>query len=112
MPDGDSVNIESLTPEQIDLLGRCGKDAAEHPLVIDDGVLRFKSNPVIRIIVDRWVNLNDLWRDIPKTPEFVLGLRSLYRDLGYSLCGYLDMFGEWEPTGKRVKGDTCNLTPR
>ncbi len=91
------IHRSELDGDGIDLLLECGPDAADHPLVMDEGVLRFKPNPVVRQIIDRHVNLNDLWIALAQTSHkrsVQLGLRALYRDMGYSLSGYMEVFGE------------------
>lgn len=91
------IEIKTLTKEQKELLEQCGADAQGHPLVLDGKVLRFKANPIVRLIVDmQWVDLNQLSRMVGNmdSPEIRLGIRAFYRDMGYSLCGYLDIFGE------------------
>ncbi len=91
------VRKSELGPTAIQLLKDCGEDAQDHPLVADGDVLRFKANPVIRLIVDRWVNLNELSAAIQcmgYERSVQLGFRAFYRDMGYSLGGYLEIFGE------------------
>ena len=66
----------------------------EH-LVIEDeqGTLRWKSDPSVLALLGR-VNLNDIWiafhhMGLTKNSEEV---RKLYRDMGYSLSGYWEIF--------------------
>jgi hypothetical protein len=58
------------------------------PTVIDEqGVQRFKMNAAVRWCVDH-VSLNALWiAGLPKND-----VRALYRMMGYSVCGYADVF--------------------
>jgi hypothetical protein len=69
----------------------------EHRVIEDEhGVLRWEADPVVNEIVDR-VNLNDIWlmfmkMGLTKNSEPV---RKLYRDMGYSLSGYWEIF-YWE----------------
>ena len=66
----------------------------DHEVIEDEhGTLRWKSNPTVRQTVDK-VNLNDLWMlfhhmGLTKNSEEV---RKLYRDMGYSLSGYWEIF--------------------
>ena len=68
-----------------------------HELIMDEGVCRWRQNPDVRFLVDEKISLNDL---IPllhclgydKNSEVY---RKLYRDLGYSLYGYWEVF-YWE----------------
>ena len=65
-----------------------------HRVIEDDnGTLRWEADPVVNEIVDR-VNLNDIWlmfmkMGLTKNSEPV---RKLYRDMGYSLSGYWEIF--------------------
>jgi hypothetical protein len=66
----------------------------EHPVIEDEhGTVRWKVNPAVRAIIDK-TNLNDLWilfmsMGLTKNSEEV---RKLYRDMGYSLSGYWEIF--------------------
>lgn len=68
-----------------------------HRVIEDDnGTPRWEEDPVVRKTLDR-VNLNDLWMlfmkmGLTKNSEPV---RKLYRDMGYSLSGYWEIF-YWE----------------
>ena len=69
----------------------------DHEITRDDhGTLRWKENPKVREIIDKGI-LNDLWylfhtMGLNKNSEEV---RKLYRDMGYSLSGYWEIF-YWE----------------
>jgi hypothetical protein len=75
------------------------KESHSH-LIIEDknGVLRWRENSSIRLLVDlRILNLNDVVmkfydKGLSKNSE---EFRQLYRDLGYSLSGYWEIF-YWE----------------
>jgi hypothetical protein len=85
-----------LTPDQVRLFKDCGPDASDHQLVWDLKVLRFKADPLQRILADM-VNLNDLAIAVQRADQdgdLRRSFRKFYRDMGYSLCGYLDIFGE------------------
>jgi hypothetical protein len=61
-----------------------------------NGTLRWKENPMVNEILNRG-DLNDLWylfhtMGLTKNSEEV---RKLYRDMGYSLSGYWEIFF-WE----------------
>jgi len=69
----------------------------EHEIIRDkNGTLRWKENPTVNQILDR-VNLNDLWvlfsiMGLDKNSE---AIRNLYREMGYSISGYWEIF-YWE----------------
>lgn len=78
----------------------------KHPIVIDScGVIRWKESPFVRGVVSRSINLNDLCvlfleLGYGKNSEVY---RKLYRDLGYSLGGYWEVF-YWE-----VNNNECDM---
>ena len=84
----------------------------EHEVIEDEhGTVRWKSDPSVNEVLDR-VNLNDIWMlfykmGLTKNSEEV---RKLYRDMGYSLSGYWEIFycdmnnpdaGEYKPKKKK-----------
>lgn len=81
----------------------CGEDARGHGLEYDSrGILRFQADPVIQKIWELGqVDLNQLWKslDLSYAGEYPVSkyrrsLRKFYRDMGYTLCGYMEIFGE------------------
>jgi len=66
----------------------------EHEVIEDEhGTLRWKTDPAVRAVIDKGI-LNDLWvlfmsMGLTKNSEEV---RKLYRDMGYSLSGYWEIF--------------------
>ena len=66
----------------------------DHEVIEDEmGTVRWKTNPAVRAIIDKGI-LNDLWilfmsMGLTKNSEEV---RKLYRDMGYSLSGYWEIF--------------------
>lgn len=91
------TEIASLHPGSYDdILGRFGN----RPCVVDDdGVYRFKSDLVCRTLLDL-VDLNELWRRVggmfndDDNPELVDSMARFYMGLGYSLCGFGEIFSE------------------
>jgi hypothetical protein len=70
-----------------------------HEVIKDEnGTIRWKGDPNIQRMIPGPVNLNDLWyimfhsMGMTKNSEQV---RKLYRDMGYSLSGYWEIFF-WE----------------
>lgn len=79
----------------------------DHEIVMDeDGTLRWKVDPKVRGVVDK-IGLNDLFCLFH---DMGLGLhnknsepiRKLYRDIGYSLFGYWEVF-YWEVNNENAK---------
>lgn len=64
-----------------------------HEIVMVNDVIRWKADPVIRILVDNCdfnnVIIEMLCQGITKNHE---SYRKLYRDIGYSLSGYWEIF--------------------
>ncbi len=67
----------------------------------DSGVLRHPPKPLMRWLADH-VDLNALWIAWQKGALSLVELQAFYRDMGYSLCGFEDLFGT---TRKRADGD-------
>lgn len=67
----------------------------DHELIKDEhGTLRWKANPIVRKLIDEKISLNDLcpllkYMGYNKNSEVY---RKLYRDMGYSLSGYWEIF--------------------
>lgn len=67
----------------------------KHEIIKDEhGTLRWKENPTVRELIGKKINLNDLWvlfssLGYGKNSEVT---RQLYRDMGYSLFGYWEIF--------------------
>jgi hypothetical protein len=68
---------------------------SDHPIIIDEhGIIRWKQNGAVRWVVDNGVDLNALsiahQRGFIPTEDYM----AFYRQMGYSLSGYLDIFAE------------------
>lgn len=67
----------------------------EHPVIEDEhGTVRWKEDKVVSGLFKKDINLNHLWMlfmrmGLTKNSEEV---RKLYRDMGYSLSGYWEIF--------------------
>jgi len=76
----------------------------DHLVIEDDmGTVRWKADPSVREVLDR-VYLNDIWMlfmkmGLTKNSEEV---RKLYRDMGYSLSGYWEIF-YWDMNNEDAK---------
>jgi len=68
----------------------------DHPIIEVDGVLRWKKNPSVRQLVDKCgVNeLVELFYHLGYNKNSEI-FRKMYRDMGYSLYGYWEVF-YWE----------------
>jgi hypothetical protein len=85
----------NLTQGERELIELCGKDAQQHDIYRDGRQLRFRSDPVSLQLERNLTNLTDLWVQLnTKDSQTRLSLRRFYREIGYSLCGYLDIFRE------------------
>lgn len=73
-----------------------------HPVILtgtdDARCLRWKGNTVIELMTDHEnvnrVDLNKLWADFSKLDLPIEDMATVYRMMGYSLCGFLEIFGE------------------
>ena len=68
----------------------------DHDIHEDNGIIRWVEDRTVRELVDI-IGMNHLWEMFYKNgytenSEFV---RKIYRDIGYSLCGYWEVF-YWE----------------
>jgi hypothetical protein len=81
-----------------------------HEIIEDEqGTLRWKEDEQVSRLVDK-LNLNDLWAlfysmGIDKNSEH---FRKLYRDMGYSLYGYWEIF-YWEVNNEDAEDYNPNL---
>jgi len=71
----------------------------DHPVEIADfqdtrRIVRWKANSVVRVMIDKYVDLNDLWVDFQVGTMPVEDMATVYRMMGYSLCGFVEVFGE------------------
>jgi hypothetical protein len=75
---------------------------SNHPIISNDGELRYKKNPLVRFLLDKGkVSLNDLWNNFDNLDNATIDdMMQLYRDMGYSLEGFEEIF--WDK-GMREK---------
>ena len=72
----------------------------DHPVELKDGgsnlVLRWKRNIIIDRIFDmKMMDLNLLWATMNQdSNEEVEDMATVYRMMGYSLCGFIEVFGD------------------
>lgn len=77
----------------------------KHEIILDDhNVIRWKANPSVRKLVDESELLNEFiilfhLLGVDKNHELY---RKLYRDMGYSLSGYYDVF-YWEVNNEEAR---------
>lgn len=64
-------------------------NGVRYATVIIDGVQRFPTNRAVRWLINKYEPLNELWRTYGPVDD---DLRELYRLIGYSVCGYGDIF--------------------
>lgn len=90
----DPIISDVYTMEEIEFL----RGPKNHPVVLSVGkerVLRFATEPIVLMIHELYeVNLNQLWVIIhcSGSPAALPNLMEYYRDLGYSLSGFMDVF--------------------
>lgn len=92
---------ESSTDEQIRRHSRIRSDYGYlldryplHPVVMEDKVVRWKGNDVVRLMIDKYIDLNQLWADFYRSDLSIEDMATVYRMMGYSLCGFLEIFEE------------------
>jgi len=96
--------MKIITREEVSSINEGYKEVLDsevhhnHELILDDhDVIRWKENAHVRKTLDK-INLNDLWvlfhyMGLNKNSDSV---RKLYRDMGYSLFGYWEIFYKTE----------------
>ncbi len=70
----------------------------DHKIIEDeDGILRWEENPATRFLIDEVTDLNKTVNELYRTGHDKNSelYRKLYRDIGYSLYGYWEIF-YWE----------------
>lgn len=89
-------NLDRKTREGYEDLDEISK---RYPLIFDgDGVLRFQQNRAVRFAADVLTheehgrNLNCMWIQAQREHWPMEDLRQFYREMGYSLCGFMDIF--------------------
>ena len=76
----------------------------DHDVIADDhGTWRWQANDIVRWTVDKmnsseFCNLNELWTAVGREHLDPLHLMKFYMQMGYSLCGYAEVFGQCEAT--------------
>jgi len=74
--------------------------APARPVVLVDGVERYKANPIIRFLLDeatagRQCDLNRIWTSGFSRAD----LQEFYQLIGYSVSGYGDVFSSLDDEG-------------
>ena len=69
------------------------EESKQAPLTWRDGVIRFAENIAVRYAVDH-CNLNDMWMEGIRNEWPIQDVMRLYRQMGYSLCGFMEVFTE------------------
>ena len=75
----------------------------DHPVVLigtdDARCLRWKANTVVALMTDHQstnrIDLNKLWQDFIDKQLPIEDMATVYRMMGYSLCGFQEVFGEY-----------------
>lgn len=82
------ANLGKKTREDYEDLDEISKS---YPLEWDGNVIRFKANRAVKYAVDH-INLNDLFKEARRNDWPEEELKMFYRMMGYSLCGFMDVF--------------------
>ena len=63
----------------------------DHPVIWTDNVIRFRSSS-LQYWLKEHVSLNDLWIEYANKRFTKEEVMQFYRDIGYSLCGFTEIF--------------------
>jgi hypothetical protein len=108
--------MKTVTREEVAAMADTYKEVLDkethhsHEIIEDaHGTIRWKQNPKVGEIIDKGI-LNDLWylfyaMGLNKNSE---PIRKLYRDMGYSLSGYWEIFF-WEMNNEDASEYNPNL---
>lgn len=66
-----------------------------HPISRYNGAVRWVADPLMRWIANRDMLLNDMCIAYQRGAFPLQNYAKFYRDLGYSLCGYIDVMGDY-----------------
>lgn len=74
-----------------------------YPAIIDEeGTLRFPTNAIVRFLLDSGhVDMNQLWMHYSAGLFNRKDLQAFYRLIGYSECGYYEVFEDEIPEDER-----------
>ena len=87
----DRLTFYNLPPDVQEAYAGLDDASKQYPLEMDGKVIRFKANLPVKFCVDH-INLNDLWKEASRNDWPGEDLRQFYREMGYSLCGFLEIF--------------------
>lgn len=65
-----------------------------HPVVLERGVLRWKSNSLMCWLGDTYTPYNAMAIAYQRKQFSIEDYMKFYRDIGYSLCGFAEIFGD------------------
>jgi len=95
------MTYKDLTPREQKFWANLDSVSKAYPLVRDRrGVLRFESLPVVALLAEYYAsrseghNLNQLWLEAECNHWPVESVRILYRMMGYSLTGFVEIFAD------------------
>jgi hypothetical protein len=68
------------------------------PIVVDEaGVMRFKVNVVVRLLLDAHLDLNTIWVMYQRGAFTEADMMQFYQLLGYSIDGFWEVFDDGTP---------------
>jgi len=97
----DNRNIKmNITKEEVAKIGEeysviFERENHDHPIIVDDhGTYRWKSDPIVNMLFEyKCVDLNTMYKNGASKND--PRVRKFYRDMGYSLYGYWEVF-HWD----------------
>ena len=93
------LTYKDLPRETKKTYARLDHVSKQYPLEFIDGVLRFKRNVAIQYCIDH-ISLNDMWVESSRNRWPITDLMTIYRMMGYSLCGFMEIFEDHIAEGK------------
>lgn len=97
--------MADITEREAEILRGLDADAQAHPIVIDkDGTARFVANKLMRHFVkSKKVNVGDVFDALAAGNCTEAEARRFYRDIGYSIGGYDEIWGSADDILKQFK---------
>jgi hypothetical protein len=95
------IYFKDLSNAKQDEFSDLDEESKQTPLEWDGSVIRFRGNLPMQYVLSH-ININDLWDEAIRNKWPIKEMMRFYRMLGYSLCGFMEVFGE-----NRIKRGHC-----